>query len=88
MTQFVHLRLHTEYSIVDGLVRLKPLMNRVAELGMPAVGITDFTNFYGLVKAYKAAFATGVQPIFGSDFRAPSQTVRDPEDQGLSPQLS
>ncbi len=69
MTQFVHLRLHTEYSLVDGLVRIKPLMQRVAELGMPAVGITDVSNFYGLIKAYKAAFAAGVQPIFGVDLR-------------------
>jgi DNA polymerase-3 subunit alpha len=67
MSDFVHLRLHTEYSLVDGLVRIKPLVNRVAELGMPAVAITDVCNFYGLVKAYKAAFAAGVQPIFGAD---------------------
>ena len=55
MTDFVHLRLHTEYSLVDGLVRIKPLISRVAELGMPAVAITDVCNFYGLVKMYKAA---------------------------------
>ncbi len=67
MTQFVHLRLHTEYSLVDGLVRIKPLVKRVAELGMPAVGITDVCNFYGLIKAYKAAFDAGVKPIFGAD---------------------
>ena len=67
MSDFVHLRLHTEYSLVDGLVRIKPLVNRVAELGMPAVAITDVCNLYGLVKAYKAAFAAGVQPIFGTD---------------------
>ncbi len=69
MTDFVHLRLHTEYSLVDGLVRVAPLMERVAELGMPAVAITDASNFYGLIKAYKAAFAAGVQPIFGVDLR-------------------
>ncbi len=67
MTDFVHLRLHTEYSLVDGLVRIKPLISRVAELGMPAVAITDVCNFYGLVKMYKAAFAGGVQPIIGCD---------------------
>jgi len=66
-TQFVHLRLHTEYSLVDGLVRIKPLVERVAALGMPAVAITDVSNFYGLVKMYKAAFSAGVQPIFGVD---------------------
>ena len=69
MTDFVHLRLHTEYSLVDGLVRIKPLVNRVAELGMPAVAITDVCNFYGLVKAYKAAFGAGLQPIFGVDLK-------------------
>ena len=67
MSQFVHLRLHTEFSLVDGLVRVKPLMARVAELGMPAVAVTDCSNFYGLIKAYKAAFAAGVKPIFGVD---------------------
>ena len=41
MTDFVHLRLHTEYSLVDGIVRIKSLVSRVAELGMPAVAVTD-----------------------------------------------
>ena len=67
MSGFVHLRLHTEYSLIDGIVRVKPLMQRVAELGMPSVGITDFCNFFGLVKAYKAAIASGIKPIFGAD---------------------
>ena len=55
MSSFVHLRLHTEYSLIDGLLRIKPTLERVAELGMPAVAITDHHNFFGLVKAYKAA---------------------------------
>ncbi|MEP0202377.1 MAG: DNA polymerase III subunit alpha [Halioglobus sp.] len=67
MSDFVHLRLHTEYSIVDGLLRIKPLVERVADLGMPAVAMTDVCNFYGLVKMHKAAFAAGVKPIFGVD---------------------
>ncbi|MEM8659838.1 MAG: DNA polymerase III subunit alpha [Pseudomonadota bacterium] len=67
MTDFVHLRLHSEFSLVDGLVRVKPLVERVGALGMPAVAITDVNNFYGLIKLYKAAFAAGVQPIFGVD---------------------
>ncbi|TGD72121.1 DNA polymerase III subunit alpha [Mangrovimicrobium sediminis] len=79
MTEFVHLRLHSEYSIVDGLVRLKPLMQQVAALGMPAVAVTDFCNFFGLIKAYKAAFGAGVQPIAGCDF-----AVLDPEDEEKS----
>ncbi len=79
MTQFVHLRLHSEYSIVDGLVKLGPLMKRAAAMGSPAVAVTDFCNFFGLVKAYKAAFANGIQPIFGSDL-----AVLDPEDEEKS----
>ena len=60
MTSFVHLRLHTEYSLIDGLLRIRPALNRVAELGMPAVAITDHHNFFGLVKAYKAAAELGI----------------------------
>lgn len=65
---FVHLRLHSEFSLIDGLVRVKPLVSRVAELGMPAVALTDHTNFYALIKFYKAAIGAGIKPIFGSDF--------------------
>ncbi|KGE04491.1 DNA polymerase III subunit alpha [Pseudohaliea rubra] len=76
MSDFVHLRLHSEYSLVDGLVRVKPLVKRVAELGMGAVALTDLCNFFGLVKFSKAAFAAGVKPIFGADL-----LVVDREDQ-------
>ncbi len=57
MPNFVHLRLHTEYSLVDGLLRIKPMVQRVADLGMAAVAVSDRSNFYGLVKFYKAALA-------------------------------
>ncbi len=67
-TEFIHLRLHTEFSLVDSLVRIKPLVKRVAELRMPACAITDHTNFYGLIKFYKAAQSAGIKPIIGSDF--------------------
>ena len=66
---FVHLRLHSEFSLVDGLVRVKPLVKQVADLGMPAVALTDFTNFYALIKFYKAAVGAGIKPIYGSDFK-------------------
>ena len=65
--EFVHLRLHSEYSLVDGLVRVKPLAQKVADIGMPAVALTDFNNFFGLVKFYKATQAVGVKPILGAD---------------------
>ncbi|MEL7045645.1 MAG: PHP domain-containing protein, partial [Pseudomonadota bacterium] len=67
MTEFVHLRVHSEYSLSDGLVRPKALAARCAELGMPAVALTDVCNFYGLVKFHKAAVGAGVKPIFGAD---------------------
>jgi DNA polymerase-3 subunit alpha len=65
--KFVHLRLHSEYSLVDGLVRIKPLAAKVASLDMPAVALTDFNNFFGLVKFYKAAQGAGVKPILGAE---------------------
>ena len=64
---FVHLRVHSEYSMVDGLVRVKPLINRVAELGMPAVGLTEQSNMCSLVRFYKAAIGAGVKPVIGAD---------------------
>ena len=64
---FVHLHLHTEYSLVDGLARIKPLVKRVADAGMPAVAVTDQSNLFGMVKFYRAAMAAGVKPIIGVD---------------------
>ena len=68
MTQFIHLKVHSEFSLVDGLVRIPKLMSKVADMGMPAVALTDVTNFYGLIKAYKASQAAGVKLIIGADF--------------------
>ena len=65
MKEFVHLRLHTEFSLIDGLVRIPTLMGEVAAQGMPAVAVTDATNFYGLIKAYKAAQRAGLKLIVG-----------------------
>jgi DNA polymerase-3 subunit alpha len=72
---FVHLHLHSEYSLVDGLVRIKPLVKAVAEAGMPAVAVTDHSNLFCLVRFYKAALAAGVKPIVGSEL-----AVRNPDD--------
>ncbi|MGC8732886.1 MAG: PHP domain-containing protein, partial [Halothiobacillaceae bacterium] len=67
MTAFVHLRLHTEYSLVDGLLRIKPLMKRAKALGIPALALTDQCNLFAFVKFYKAAQESGIKPIFGVD---------------------
>jgi DNA polymerase-3 subunit alpha len=66
---FVHLHVHTEYSLVDSTVRIAPLMARCAEDGMPAVALTDQNNLFGMVKFYKKAVAAGVKPIIGVDLR-------------------
>ena len=64
---FIHLRLHTEYSLQDGLTDIKALAKRCAKLGMPAVAVTDHSNLFALVKFYKAAQGEGVKPIAGAD---------------------
>ncbi|WP_139558117.1 DNA polymerase III subunit alpha [Methylotetracoccus oryzae] len=65
--RFIHLRVHTEYSLSDGLPGIGDLVARVAELGMPAVAISDQSNLFALVKFYKAALKRGVKPIVGAD---------------------
>jgi len=64
---FIHLRLHSEFSLVDGIVKIKPLVKRLAELNFPAVAITDNANLFSLVKFYKATLGLGIKPIAGAD---------------------
>ena len=72
---FVHLRVHSEYSLFDGLVRIKSLVATAAAQNMPAVAVTDQTNLFALVKFYKAALGAGVKPICGVDL-----WLENPED--------
>jgi DNA polymerase-3 subunit alpha len=65
--RFIHLRLHTEYSVVDGLVRVDEAVKRARAIGMPALGLSDLSNTFGWVKFYRAARGAGVKPIFGCD---------------------
>ncbi len=64
---FVHLRLHTEYSLVDGIVRVPALMQAVAAAGMPAVALTDHGNVFAMVKFHREAEKRGVKPLVGAD---------------------
>jgi DNA polymerase-3 subunit alpha len=73
--QFVHLHVHTEYSLVDGLLRIKPMVKAAAEAGMPAIAVTDQANLFCLIRFYKAATAAGIKPIAGTDL-----WVRNPRD--------
>jgi DNA polymerase-3 subunit alpha len=64
---FVHLHLHSEYSLADGLVRIPELVAAAARLEMPAVALTDLANMFGAVKFYRAAHAAGIKPILGAE---------------------
>ncbi|MFS1921066.1 DNA polymerase III subunit alpha [Vibrio lentus] len=75
--KFVHLRVHSDFSMVDGLSKVPPLVKKVAEMGMPALALTDFTNLCGLVKFYGTAHGCGVKPIIGADFLMQSPEFGD-----------
>ncbi len=64
---FIHLRLHTEYSLVDGLIRIKSLIKQSVAVGMPAVAVTDMSNLFALIKFYKSALDAGIKPVIGVD---------------------
>src|SRR4030095_3247552 len=67
MSQFVHLHLHTDYSMLDGACDVEKLVKRVKELGMPAVAVTDHGHIFGAVHFVNAAHNTGVKPIVGCE---------------------
>ncbi len=64
---FVHLRLHTEFSVVDGTLRIDDAAAAARADGMPALGISDLNNLFGAVKFYKACRAKGIKPVIGVD---------------------
>ena len=64
---FVHLRLHTEFSIVDGTVRIDDAVEAASADGQPALAITDLNNLFGGIKFYKAARGAGVKPVLGAE---------------------
>ncbi|MFX4681931.1 PHP domain-containing protein, partial [Acinetobacter baumannii] len=63
MTAFVHLRVRSEFSLVDSIVRIGDAVKSCAAQGMPALAITDLNNLYGLVKFYKSAQGKGIKPV-------------------------
>jgi len=66
-SQFIHLRVHSEYSLVNGLIKIKKLVSQAAEQDMPAVAVTDQSFLSSLVKFYNASIGSGVKPIIGAD---------------------
>jgi DNA polymerase-3 subunit alpha len=74
---FVHLHLHTEFSLLDGMVRTDDLAERAAKLGMPAVAMTDHGNLYGAIKFYKSCKKEGIKPILGCEIYLAPTTLDD-----------
>ncbi|MBP7640376.1 MAG: DNA polymerase III subunit alpha, partial [Thauera sp.] len=75
--RFVHLRLHSEYSITDGIVQLDQAIAAAADDGMPALGVSDLANLFGMVKFYKGARGRGIKPIVGVDAWIRNEAERD-----------
>src|SRR3954466_7573528 len=75
--KFVHLRLHSEYSIVDGIVRLDDAIAAATADGMPALALTDLSNVFGMVKFYQSARSKGLKPLIGCDVWVTNESDRD-----------
>ena len=75
--RFVHLHIHSDFSMVDGLQKIKPLVARVAEDKMVAMALTDQMNQSGLVRFYGDAHGKGIKPIIGVDFWVQSEELGD-----------
>jgi len=74
---FVHLHLHTEYSLLDGAIRMKELMKQAAEFKMPAVAITDHGNLFGAIEFYQEAIRAGIKPIIGCEAYIAPGSLKD-----------
>ena len=72
---FVHLRIHSEYSLYDSIINIKGMVQKAQELAMPALALSDQMNNYGLVKFYSACLSAGIKPILGSDL-----WIENPDD--------
>src|SRR5690349_20192863 len=79
-TDFVHLHVHSQYSMLDGAIRLKEMCERVKGLGMPAVALTDHGNMYAAVQLHKACKEAGIKPIVGCEVNLTPGDRRDPND--------
>lgn len=77
MGNFVHLHVHTEYSLLDGANRIKDLIQRVKELGMDSIAITDHGVMYGVVDFYKEAKKNGIKPILGCEVYTSKRSMQD-----------
>jgi DNA polymerase-3 subunit alpha len=86
---FVHLHVHSEYSLLDGFSKIKKLVKRAQEMGMPAVALTDHGTMFGVIDFYNAASAVGIKPIIGIEGYLAARTMkeRDPQEDKKSSHL-
>lgn len=86
---FVHLHVHTEYSLLDGFSNIRKLVERTHELGMPAIAITDHGTMFGVIEFYNAAKQAGVKPIIGLEAYLAARTIKehDPQEDKKSTHL-
>eukprot|EP01030_Chromulinospumella_sphaerica_P013995 gene13995-13786_t len=75
---YVHLRLHTEFSVVDGTTRIDEVVKAAAADGQPALAITDLNNFFGAIKFYKEGRGKGVKPVLGAEIYLEGESGADP----------
>jgi len=80
MADFCHLHCHTQYSLLDGAAQIKQLVQRAQQLDMPAVGITDHGNLFGVPEFYTTARRAGIQPVIGSEFYITPSGMDDTDD--------
>ena len=78
---FVHLHVHSEYSLLDGFSNIKKLVKRVKDMGMPAVALTDHGTMFGVIDLYNAAIAEGVKPIIGVEAYLASRGMKEKDPQ-------
>ena len=78
---FVHLHVHSEYSLLDGLSRIPALVRRAKELNMPAVALTDHGTMFGAVHFYNAAKREGIKPVIGMEAYLAPRSMHDKEHQ-------
>ena len=79
MAEFVHLHNHSEYSLLDGLSRIDPMVEYAKKQGMKAIAITDHGNLYGAIKFYKKCLAEEIKPIIGCEIYVAKRSLSDKE---------
>src|SRR5690554_6617126 len=78
---FVHLHVHSEYSLLDGFSNIKKLVQRAKEMNMPAIGLTDHGTMFGVIDFYNAATAAGLKPIIGVESYMAARGMQDRDPQ-------